>query len=59
MRATLQNSLYEVNSDTASESIYPQILTVANTEEKLQHTHLKHHKNIAFSVLQQNSFMMW
>lgn len=57
MRATIQNSLYEVNSVTGFESIYPRILTVANTEAKLQHTSLKHHTNITFSVLQQNVFM--
>lgn len=54
MRVTIQNSLYEVNFVTGFESIYPQILTVANTEAKLQHTSLKHHT--ALSVLQQNVF---
>lgn len=57
MRAATQNSLYEVNYVTGFESIYPQILTAANTEAKLQHTSLKHHTNIAFSLLQQSAFM--
>jgi len=48
MRATIQHNLYEVNSVTGFESIYPQILTVANTEAKFQHISIKHHTNIAF-----------
>lgn len=57
MRAATQNSLYEVNFVTGFESIYPQILTVANAEAKLQYISLKNHTNTAFSVLQQNAFM--
>lgn len=56
MKAATQNSLYEVNDDTGFESIYPQILRVANTEAKLQHMSLKHHTNIAFSLLQRSEF---
>lgn len=57
MRAATQSSLYKVNFVTGFESIYPQILTAANTEAKLHHTSLKHQTNTAFPVLQQNAFM--
>lgn len=57
MSAATPNSLYKVNFATSFESIYPQILTAANTEAKLQHTSLKHHTNTAISVLQKYTFM--